>query len=69
MGRDLEKNWFVRMKIVEFQNETQGPSTPELCTESAHNSSAQDDTVFGGRCCFVHADVEFEAILRVLAEC
>ena len=54
---------------IEFQNETQGPSTPELRANTARNSSAQDDRGWVRSGCLEHEDSEFETILRVLAEC
>jgi len=54
---------------MEFQNETQGPSTPELRANTARNSSAQDDTVWTRSECLERGNSEFEAMLRILAEC
>lgn len=57
------------VRVVEFQNETQGPSTPELRANTARNSSAQDDTVWARSECLERGNSEFEAMLRILAEC
>jgi hypothetical protein len=56
------------MEIIEFQNETQGPSTSESRANAARNSSAQDDRRFGDLN-FVSRNREFASILRLLAEC
>jgi hypothetical protein len=56
------------VESLEFQNETQGPSTPDFRAKGARQSSAQDDTVWVKSECLEHGNSEFAAILRVLAE-
>jgi hypothetical protein len=59
------------LEVMEFQNETQDPSTPvSRAGENAREpSSAQDDTGWVSWDCLEHDDSEFKTILRVLAEC
>jgi hypothetical protein len=59
----------VEVENLEFQNETQGTSTPKLRANNARNSSAQDDRGWMRSGCLDHEDSEFETMLRVLAEC
>ena len=54
--------------VMEFQNETQGPSTPDRRAKGARLSSAQDGKEFVRAECLEHRNNEFAAILRVLAE-
>jgi hypothetical protein len=51
------------LTVSEFENETQGPST------SAAADVAQDDRGVVDSECLEHSNAEFQAMLRVLAEC
>jgi hypothetical protein len=59
----------VEVESLEFQNETQGPSTADFRAKGARQSSALDDRGWMRSGCLEHEDREFETMLRVLAEC
>lgn len=58
----------LQATVMEFQNETQGPSTPDFRAKGARKPCAQDDKVLVRAECLEHRNREFAAILRVLAE-
>lgn len=58
----------LQATVMEFQNETLGPSTADCRAKGARQSSAQDDKRVVRAECLEHRNREFAAILRVLAE-
>ena len=58
----------LQATVMEFQNETQGPSTSDRRAKGARLSSAQDDMRVVRAKCLEHRNSEFAVILRVLAE-